>query len=85
MREISYEEVVDALIEKIQSSFDIDITGDLSAETDFMALGLDSLDTMDYIFYLEDEYGVTIEDEQIQTDGLLIIGETAKYIINKKV
>lgn len=80
MKSLTYETIIAELIEKLRSAYGI--TGELSGETDVMELGLDSLDMMNYVFFLEETYGITIEDAKIQKNGLLVIGETAKYILN---
>lgn len=79
MENLSYETIKDQLVRYLQDKFDI--KKELNDQSDVLGLGLDSLDVMDYIFYLEETFSVMIEDEQIQPDGLLIIGETAKYVI----
>lgn len=47
---------------------------DVSLETTFAALGLDSLDAFNLIADLEDEFGVEIPNEEVM--GLRSIGET---------
>jgi len=80
MQKRTYEALVTELIAKLKSAYKI--TDDLSDKTDVMELGIDSLDMMNYIFFLEETYGITIEDEKIQKGGLLVIGETAKYVLS---
>ena len=79
MLNINYETIVAELIKKLKSAYKIKET--LTDESDVMAFDLDSLDTMDYLFFLEDKYGITIEDDKIQKDGFLVVGNTAKYIL----
>jgi acyl carrier protein len=86
MIDISYQTIIETLIDKIKT-YDIseEFSSQLSEKTDIVSSEeIDSLDTMDYIFFLEETYGITIEDEEIQENGLLIIGETARFIISKK-
>ena len=52
----------------------LDISADeISAETTFESLGVDSLDTVEMVMDLEDELGVELElDEKIATVGELV-------------
>ena len=53
----------------------------VTAESTFAEMELDSLDTVELVMTLEEEYGITIEmDENIKTVGDLIkvIGEKAQ-------
>ncbi len=81
MEELSYEGVIAELIQKLRSKFKI--KDELTEEVDVLGLGLDSLDVMDYIFYLEETFNVKIKDEQIQPGGLFTIGQTAKHILEQ--
>ena len=80
MQNLTYEGIVEALTEKLRSFYGI--TGELSDKSDAMDLGIDSLDMMNYLFFLEQTYGITIEDEKIVKNGVLVLGETAKYILS---
>lgn len=84
MRDISYQKIIKELIEKL-CTYDIGkyFASQLSEKTDIVdSEEIDSLDTMDYILFIEETYNVKIEDDQIEKGGLLIIGETAKYILS---
>ncbi|MGI6265268.1 MAG: acyl carrier protein [Acutalibacteraceae bacterium] len=70
------------VFEKIQAivsnQFDVDkesITADTNIETD---LGADSLDVVDMLMSLEDEFNVEIPDEQI--NYIHTVGELVSYI-----
>lgn len=82
MQKRTYESVVAELIAKLKAEYKI--TDELSDKTDVMELGIDSLDMVNYIFFLEETYGVTIEDEEIQNGGLLVISNTVEYILSTK-
>ena len=57
--------VLDKLKDIIANQFGID-TDELSEDTDIVAdLGADSLDVVEMMMALEEEYGITIEDEKI--------------------
>ena len=51
---------------------------DLTAETTFESLGADSLDLMDMVMTIEDEFGVEIDTEAI--GDLKTIGSVVTYI-----
>lgn len=55
--------------EIIAEAKDLDMA-DITAESTFEDLGLDSLDTVDLIMNFEDEFGVTLEmSEELKTVG----------------
>ena len=57
--------VLNKLKEIIASQFGIDMD-ELSEDTDIVAdLGADSLDVVEMMMALEEEFGITIEDEKI--------------------
>lgn len=57
--------VLNKLKEIIANQFGID-TDELSEDTDIVAdLGADSLDVVEMMMALEEEFGITIEDEKI--------------------
>ena len=57
--------VLDKLKDIIANQFGID-TDELSEDTDIVAdLGADSLDVVEMMMALEEEFGITIEDEKI--------------------
>jgi acyl carrier protein len=71
-------EIIEKLLEKVSGSYDVD--GELEEHTN-VATVIDSLDTMNYIFYLEEEYGIKLSDEQVANENVLVIGKTADMII----
>lgn len=55
----------------------------ITAESSFQKdLGADSLDLMDMVMALEDEYGVEIPTEDLEK--LVTVGDAVKYIENLK-
>ncbi|MBR4702534.1 MAG: acyl carrier protein [Oscillospiraceae bacterium] len=70
--------VLDKLKEIIANQFAID-TDAISADTDIVAdLGADSLDVVEMMMALEEEYGVTIEDSKIP--DLKTVGDVAACV-----
>ncbi len=43
-------------------------------------LAFDSLDLIDFIFQIEEKYGVDISAEELKEKGLLVIGNLAAYV-----
>lgn len=82
MSELGYESIVANLTEKLRSEFKL--KADLADTTDVLNLGLDSLDVMSYIFFIEETYDITINEDNIEDSGLLVIGNTANYILSKR-
>lgn len=39
---------------------------DIADDADIMALGADSIDVVEMLTYLEDEYGITIPDDKVE-------------------
>ena len=70
-------------LEKIASMLaeykDMDVAG-IGENTEFSALGIDSLDIVDIVMQLEDAFGVSIELDQ----GIKTVGELAKLIDESK-
>lgn len=70
--------VLEKLKEIIANQFAID-TDTISADTDIVAdLGADSLDVVEMMMALEEEYGVTIEDSKIP--DLKTVGDVAACV-----
>ena len=65
---IMFEKIANYLSEQLDISVD-----DISAETTFESLGVDSLDTVEMVMDLEDELGIELElEEKIATIGELV-------------
>ncbi|AHI54104.1 putative acyl carrier protein [Spiroplasma sabaudiense Ar-1343] len=56
--------------------------GDITKDTLFKSLGLDSLDLMDLVVELEEKLGFTIPDDELP--GIQTIGQLEKIIENLK-
>ncbi|MBP5167472.1 MAG: acyl carrier protein [Oscillospiraceae bacterium] len=70
--------ILNKLKEMIAEQFGIDIDN-ISETTDIVAdLGADSLDIVEMMMTLEDEYGLVIDDETAKT--LKTVGDVAGYI-----
>ena len=46
--------------------------------------GLDSLDVINLLFRVEEEYGVKVPDEDIDAHELLVFGKLAAYVAERK-
>ncbi|MBI3755282.1 MAG: acyl carrier protein [Deltaproteobacteria bacterium] len=57
---------------------------DLKPETTIASLGLDSLDMIDFIFAIEDEFKIRIEPSQIKTNNLQEIVESIEKLISEQ-
>ena len=72
--------VLNKLKEIIANQFGID-TDELSEDTDIVAdLGADSLDVVEMMMALEEEFGITIEDEKIAE--LKTVGDVVECVEN---
>lgn len=67
-------------IKKILMDFNDFKEEDLKAETTFASLGLDSLDIVDLIMKIDEEFGTSIE----LNENLKTIGDIVNYIDNQK-
>ncbi len=56
---------------------------DMTEKTDIRELNMDSLDTMEYLFAIDEEFGVEIPDDVFQEKELAIIGNLIAYLKNK--
>ncbi len=70
------------VLEVLKEKFDIE--EGLNGETKLKDSGLDSLDTINFLFSLEEETGVSIPDEAIVDEPLETLGQLAEYIAGKK-
>jgi acyl carrier protein len=72
--------VLDKIKELLSTQFELDIDT-ITADTDIMTdLGADSLDVVELITELEDEYGVSATDEAIYQ--CKTVGDLAEFIEN---
>jgi acyl carrier protein len=70
--------VFDRIVEALSSQFEVD-PGKITRDTDVMNdLGADSLDLVELIMTLEDEYGVSVTDESVYEHKT--VGEIADFI-----
>lgn len=56
----------------------------LGADTKLSEAGLDSLDTINFLFSLEEEIGVAIPDEAFVEESLETLGQLADYVDRQK-
>jgi len=70
--------VFERIVEALSSQFEVD-PGKITRDTDVMNdLGADSLDLVELIMTLEDEYGVSVTDESVYEHKT--VGEIADFI-----
>ncbi|MCD7847773.1 MAG: acyl carrier protein [Oscillospiraceae bacterium] len=69
--------VFDKIAAIIADQLDMDLS-DITSESSFEDLGADSLDVVDVIMTLEDEFDMEIPDEAIE--GMKTVGELVKYV-----
>jgi acyl carrier protein len=60
------------------------VTADLGASTNLKEIGLDSLDFINFLYTLEEETGVKIPDEDIDSENLERLADFARYIDNRR-
>ncbi|MEW5772881.1 MAG: phosphopantetheine-binding protein [Thermodesulfobacteriota bacterium] len=58
--------------------------GEFTPETRLKDVGLDSLDTMNFLFSLEESTGVQIPDEAFVEEPIETLGQLASYLASKK-
>ena len=68
---MTFDKVVEIIADKTGKEI-----GEINAEMSFTDLGMDSLDTVDLLMGMEDEFGVTLEF----TDDMKTIGDVVKLI-----
>ncbi len=69
--------VYDKIAAIIADQLDMDIE-DITSDSTFEDLGADSLDVVDVIMTLEDEFDMEIPDEAIE--GMKTVGELVKFV-----
>ena len=70
---------IEKVAELLADHLDID-QSEITAETKFSDLGVDSLDTAEIMMEMEDEFGVEIKFEEVGET----VGELADYIDSKQ-
>ena len=75
-------EILEKIKEVVADKLDAD-PSDVTDESRFMEdLGADSLDVVELIMGLEDEFGVEISDEE--AEGIRTVGDAVKFIADKQ-
>nr|AEQ39066.1 putative acyl carrier protein [Wolffia arrhiza] len=62
-------ETVTKVMDVVKKQLALDDTKPLTAETTFSSLGADSLDTVEIVMGLEEEFGITVEEDNSQSIG----------------
>ena len=68
-----FEKIAKYLSEQMDISMD-----EITPDTTFESLGIDSLDTVEMVMDLEDQFGIMVEDDQIMK--LRTVGDVVDYI-----
>ncbi len=71
----SIEKKIEAILRRIKPEAEYREEFNLSDD-----LGLDSLDTIEFIFEVETQLMVKIPEEEIDEKGLLVLGNMCKYV-----
>lgn len=76
------QEILDKIKDVVADKLDAD-PGDVAPASRFIEdLGADSLDVVELIMGLEDEFGVEISDEE--AEGIRTVGDAVKFITDKQ-
>lgn len=79
---MSYEETYNQLSQLVAERFDLE-QDDIKPETTFQHdLGADSLDIVELVMALEDQFGLQIDDED--AEKILTVGDAAHYIADQR-
>ncbi|HEK9809091.1 TPA: acyl carrier protein, partial [Streptococcus equi subsp. equi] len=73
--EVILEKII-ALIKKQRSRIDFDITEKTALKDD---LGVDSIELVEFVINIEDEFGIDIPDEDV--DGMVSMGDMLNYLV----
>ena len=76
------QEILEKIRDIIADKLDAD-AGEVTTESRFQEdLGADSLDVVELIMGLEDEFGIEISDEE--AEGIRTVGDAVKFISDKQ-
>ncbi|ACG61409.1 TPA: acyl carrier protein [Streptococcus equi subsp. zooepidemicus] len=75
--EVILEKII-ALIKKQRSRIDFDITEKTALKDD---LGVDSIELVEFVINIEDEFGIDIPDEDV--DGMVSMGDMLNYLVKR--
>ena len=79
---MSNQEVFDKVAQLIANRFSVDVETVTEGMTFQQDLGADSLDVVELVMELEDEFGVQISDED--AENITTIGDAVNYIASHK-
>ena len=75
-------EILEKIKDVVADKLDAD-PGDIAGDSRFIEdLGADSLDVVELIMGLEDEFGVEISDEE--AEGIRTVGDVVRFITDKQ-
>lgn len=63
---------------------DYGISIELTADTLLSDVGIDSVDTIGFLFSLEEKTGVKIPDAELNSDKLRTLGQFARYVYDNR-
>jgi acyl carrier protein len=60
-----------------------DYKGEINLDTDLKAVGLDSLDVINYLFNIEEAYGIQVPEEDYEDKNLKVMGNMVEYLADR--
>ncbi len=72
------------LVERLKLERTADSIGDLEPLFGPEGLGLDSIDALELVIGIEQEFGVRIENEEVGTEALASIEQLAQFVATKR-
>lgn len=75
------EAILNQIISQLQNEYRVD--EEITTDTNIVEL-VDSLDIMNYIFFLEEKFNIQISDEQVENESILVISNTIDLILSTK-
>ena len=74
--------ILDKIKDVVADKLDADPTDVVDTASFMDDLGADSLDVVELIMGLEDEFGIEISDEE--AEGIRTVGDAVKFIVDKQ-
>ena len=75
----------EAILEKLKGIISQEFAKDqeITLETDLIEMGLDSLDIINFLFQIEELFGISVPEEDFEDKSLKVVGNMVDYLSSR--